>query len=141
MKKGFTLIEIIIVIIILSVLATIAVPALFAQIKRNQGQEAIHTMNYIRSAMEACGISNNNIFDTCTTWDSINMSDPSYSAGNSSSKFNYTVDAGSNLDGPAGSYVITARSLGNPDGDVIQEVRNVDGSLSCQASGIYAEIC
>ena len=54
MKKGFTLLELIIVIVIVGVLASLALPKLFSVIVGARSTEAIATIATIRSAMERC---------------------------------------------------------------------------------------
>jgi prepilin-type N-terminal cleavage/methylation domain-containing protein len=135
-RKGFTLIEIIVVLIIIGVLVAMALPGLFAQIARQRVQEAMNTMNMMRSAMESCGISNNYDFATCD-WTTISMSDPSYNTpagSNMGSKFTYTWSAlGSN------TYTMTATSTGDVN-NWIKEVRDNNG-MTCTANGIYGGMC
>ncbi len=56
-KKGFTLLEIVVVMIIVGVLAAIALPNLFANVERQRAQEAITTIGVIRNAVETCLVS------------------------------------------------------------------------------------
>jgi prepilin-type N-terminal cleavage/methylation domain-containing protein len=53
-KKGFTLIEIIIVIVILGVLATLAVPRITAQIEASRAAEAVNIMGVMKRAALNC---------------------------------------------------------------------------------------
>lgn len=73
---GFTLIEIAIVIIILGVIAMFAFPGIFAQIERHRGQEALNTLNLIKSNIESCGVQNAYNFALCDTWEEIGMDNP-----------------------------------------------------------------
>ncbi len=50
MKKGFTLIELIIVIVIIAILSVIAIPRYFSQIENARKSEAYATMRAIREA-------------------------------------------------------------------------------------------
>ncbi len=50
-KKGFTLLEILIVLVIIAVLAGLAVPAYQAAVEKSRGQEALQGLTAARSAM------------------------------------------------------------------------------------------
>lgn len=65
-KKGFTLIEIIIVIVILGVLATLALPRLAAQVDAAEGAEAMQFLGVIKRAAVNCYDSAGN-FSVCNT--------------------------------------------------------------------------
>lgn len=54
MKKGFTLLELIIVIIIIGVLTSLALPRLFTTIEYSRSTEAIAAFSSIRASLERC---------------------------------------------------------------------------------------
>ena len=137
-NKAFTLFEIIIVLIILGILAGISIPALFSQIQRQRGQEAVNTLSIIRSAMETCGTANNYDFYTyCGTFDNIDISDPSYNAStNSGAKFTYSITV-YNSD-PNYNYLLTAT---DSNSNYIKYYRWLDAKITCDTSSIYQGIC
>ena len=53
-KKGFTLIEIIVVLIILGVLAQIAIPSYFSWVERSKAYEAMAALKTFQNQVEAC---------------------------------------------------------------------------------------
>lgn len=135
-RSAFTLIEIIVTIVIVGVLVGFALPNMWSNVKRQQGQEAINTMTMMRSSMEACAIANNNDLDggNCDTWSNLNMSNPS------TTKFTYTWEANDNngtaVDWATGSYAMKAVSS---DGEIWM-IKNA-GAMSCVATGAYQGLC
>ena len=135
-KDGFTLIEIFVVIIILGIIAMFAFPALFAQIERHRGQEALQTLNLIKSNVESCGIQNAYSFTNCYSWDGISMSDPSNSAGNAGSNFNYTI---ADIAAAGNGYIITATRTTSTDTITIS--RSSSGVSTCAGTGAFQGFC
>ena len=83
-KKGFTLLEIIIVVIIVGVLASLALPRLFSTVEYSRTTEAFAEMGTIRSAMERCALrSGTGTYTGCTAAKMANLDipDPDNEAG------------------------------------------------------------
>ena len=59
-KKGFSLIEIVVVLIIVGIAAAIALPSYFNWVTNSQASEAVMTLKSIGDAIEACMSANNN---------------------------------------------------------------------------------
>lgn len=95
-KKGFTLLELIIVIIIIGVLATLGISQYTRMIERARGAEARAIIGAIRSNAAAIYMQNNN---DCTTCNNVNLGIgtdyPGPAAGNCATThyFSYRVTA------------------------------------------------
>jgi prepilin-type N-terminal cleavage/methylation domain-containing protein len=93
-RKGFTLLELLVVIIIVGVLAAVAMPALFRNIERARSTEALTAFGIIHRAWAACrtgempGSGNTN----CVTFDVLGLSDPGNTPG---AHFTYFFTCGS----------------------------------------------
>jgi len=129
-KLGFTMIELMAVIVIVGILAAIGMPAMWSQMARQEGQEAINTMNMMRSAMESCGVANNGDLSNCT-WDAINMANPQDAAG---AKFDYDWPAR----GSDGTYTMTATSK---TGRGVITLWKDSSGMNCTATGSYRGLC
>ncbi|MBF0594308.1 MAG: prepilin-type N-terminal cleavage/methylation domain-containing protein [Candidatus Omnitrophica bacterium] len=112
-KKGFTLIEIIIVIVILGIMATLALPRLAAQTNAAQGAEAMQYFGIIKRAAATCYEATNN-FSLCASQAALGVTTPQ------NSRFAYSFTAA------ATSLVITAR-LGSATQHEITMVANDAG--------------
>ena len=115
---GFTLIEILVVIIIVGVLAGLGMPLLFRNVERSRAAEALNTLGVIRRAIESCATQYNMDATNCTSFNNIGMSDPSNSAGNPTSHFNYIFVGG----GVGPSYSLTASRTVLDNGDTTSSV-------------------
>ena len=113
-KSGFTLLEILVVIIIVGVLASVAMPQLFANVERSRSSEALNTMGVVKRAIEVCANQFNGNGATCNTFAAIAVPDPSSAAGNTSAHFNYTIGAST---APAAACVAAAGAPAGPVGD------------------------
>ena len=135
-KSGFTLIEIIVVLIIVGVLVSISLPNLFRQIERNRAQKALNTMNYIRAAIESCGVNNNNSFDTsCDQFSQLNIDNPN------NTEFSFAITGTNATSTDVGGYTITATRQGAVGGNTVKLTRSTTGLLTCEGEGNYAGFC
>lgn len=66
-KKGFTLIEVLVVIMIIGILASIATPLYLRHTRRARASEAVGTMGLIRQALRDYRINNNTYYDVMAT--------------------------------------------------------------------------
>ncbi|MBF0484044.1 MAG: prepilin-type N-terminal cleavage/methylation domain-containing protein [Candidatus Omnitrophica bacterium] len=98
-KKGFTLLEIIIVVIILGVLASLALPKLFGTVEFSRASESLNVMGSLRDSLGRCILSTG-ASASCSTSE-LDMADPDKTGG---THFTYSVTG---LD-TAGAMTITA---------------------------------
>ncbi len=97
MKKGFTLLEILIVIIIIAILATFAIPQYIRAAKRAIASEAISVIGSIKGALARYYQEHG---DITTSFDDLDIDNPNTVTGHN---FTYSI-SGSGIDG----YTITA---------------------------------
>ncbi len=139
-NHGFTLIEISIVLIILGAIAVLAFPGLFAQIERHRGQEALQSLNLIKSLVESCGLQNSGDYTKCDTWDEIGMTNPS------GTNFKYSDPSDStgnsiNIKANFGTNVYKLQAIRITSGDTITIDRPDTGIATCAGVGAYRELC
>jgi len=85
-KSGFTLIEIIVVMIIVGILAAIALPNLFSNVRKSQGTAAIQTMGNMKIAIES-----NIAMSSATPTANSNTTLSADGLPTSDANFNYTI--------------------------------------------------
>lgn len=117
-KRGFTLLEVLIVIVILGVVAGLAIPIYSSQIERARGQEALMNLGALREAAQRYYSSNNSytsmsvrVFNIPQASTDLDI-DPNNPAGGVTNIFTYTVAVSSST-----AYILTATrrtGLGTP---------------------------
>ena len=143
---GFTLIEIVVVLVILGIITAIALPGLFAQVERHRAQEAINTINLIRTSVEYCGVQNNYNYTTCSTWTNLDISNPSYVPNtNTSPNFTYALNTVNDCSGtppvtPIACYSILATRV-RISANKVTVQKDSDGKVTCIGTGAYAGFC
>ncbi|MBF0521839.1 MAG: prepilin-type N-terminal cleavage/methylation domain-containing protein [Candidatus Omnitrophica bacterium] len=101
-KKGFTLLEIIIVIIIIGVLASLALPRFFKTVEFSRSSEALTALSTLRQSVERCALMATSSAGTqCVTIGNLDVANPGNSGG---AHFTYAI---TNVDS-AGTMTITA---------------------------------
>ncbi|MFH1853992.1 MAG: type II secretion system protein [Candidatus Omnitrophota bacterium] len=84
-RKGFTLVEILVVTVLIAVLTALALPMLVKTLEKAKMDEAVSNLNFIRAAQERYSLSYNTFSSDI---DSLNIEDPNDS---SARYFNYTI--------------------------------------------------
>lgn len=137
-KSGFTLLEILIILIIVGVLAGIAMPQLFKNVESARSSEAMESIGVIKRSIEACAMSLNNDFSTCTNFANIGMMDPSYNATiNAGAHFSYTITTAATTF----QIVATRNTVDNgTSGDTVVFARAANGSVTRSGTTAFAGI-
>ena len=106
-KRGFTLIEVLIVVIILGILATIAVPQFGAIVEKSRAAEVATNIAAIRTGYEVWRLENDGNFPAYANLAAINVGlDCQITA---SARWTYATTGG------ADTYTITATRVGGPN--------------------------
>ncbi|MCK5013963.1 MAG: prepilin-type N-terminal cleavage/methylation domain-containing protein [Candidatus Omnitrophica bacterium] len=62
-KKGFTMVELLVVLVIVAILAAVATPIYLANVKRSRASEAVSTMGLVRQALRDYQVNASTYFD------------------------------------------------------------------------------
>jgi type IV pilus assembly protein PilE len=108
LKKGFTLLEVLIVVIIIGILAAIALPQYTTTIEKSRSGEAVVNVGTIRAALDRYWYQENNL--STATLDTLDIDNPN----NVTNKlYTYTLSGLSGA-GAERAYVVTAtRTVGS----------------------------
>jgi len=106
-KRGFTLLELMIVLIIIGVLAALALPRMFGMVEKSRGNEAMTFIREIRNSLERCYTEKAGTYVDCDNFDNL---DVDLSAPNQ--HFTYTITGVG-----ATGYTITATRNSADGGD------------------------
>ncbi|MDP2653076.1 MAG: prepilin-type N-terminal cleavage/methylation domain-containing protein [Candidatus Omnitrophota bacterium] len=102
-RRGFTLLELVIVIIIVGVLASLALPRFFQTVEFSRTVEARTAIGAIRQAAERCYMMRGDFFNCPLDFQGLGIDDPGASPN---------------------AHFIYALSYGSPDYLVVQAIRN-----------------
>ncbi|MBF0521840.1 MAG: prepilin-type N-terminal cleavage/methylation domain-containing protein [Candidatus Omnitrophica bacterium] len=115
-KKGFTLLELIIVIIIIGVLASMALPRFFKTVEFSRSAEALNSLGTIRRSVERCALmAGSNTGTQCNNITNLDIANPGSSAG---THFTYSITT---ADSAGTITVVATRNTvdGGTNGDTI----------------------
>ena len=92
-KKGFTLLELLVVIIIIGVIVSLALPNFFRLIEFSRGNEALNASISLRAAIERCAMRNDQSYTNCATIANLDIANPGAATGQP--HFTYAITTGS----------------------------------------------
>ena len=126
-KKGFTLLEIIIVIIIIGVLASLALPRFFATVEFSRSTEALTAFTALRQSMERCYLSAGGNYQNCNNPNALDLENPGLSPG---AHFTYTITSP-----VVRSYTLQATRNGLDGGTTTDWIRLIVATNGVSRSG------
>ena len=128
-KKGFTLLEILIVLVILGVIAGLAIPAYQSSVEKSRSQEALQTLGAIRESMIRYFALNNAYTNATLCGGGVNDLDycPTTNAGGQTVHFTYLITAQAQP-----TFTLTATRNGVDGGDNAS-------TLTLQQSGVIGK--
>lgn len=129
-KKGFTLLEIIIVIIIVGVLASLALPRFFSTVEYSRSTEALSSVSAVRQSMERCYLQRNGTYAGCTDFTTLDLNDPGTSPN---AHFTYTISGLS-----ATGYTLTATRNTRDGGTTADIIAVAQTATGVTRSGVGA---
>ena len=117
-----------------------SLPIFNRQFDRQKIRKAMATISFIRTAIENCGINNNNQFNTaCSTFDNLSIPNPN------NADFSFTIPTAVNANSTyVGGYQVRAKKVGGSANDYITVSRNSQtGSVGCSSPnvGVYSGAC
>ncbi|OGX07832.1 MAG: hypothetical protein A2Z88_08695 [Omnitrophica WOR_2 bacterium GWA2_47_8] len=126
-RKGFTLLEIIIVAIIIAVLASLALPRFLTTVQNTYQSEGWQNISAVRGAIHRCNTINND-YQLCDQFQNLDVPDPQFEAG---AHFTYGILATQN------TFAITATRNSLAGGSTANSVKLLqnDGTSVIQRSG------
>jgi len=119
-RSGFTLLEIIIVVIIIGVLASLALPRMFATVEYSRSTEALSAFATIRSALERCYLMNNGSYENCEL----------ETGGDN------TLDIPDPADSPNAHFKYSVSSSDGTDYTILAQRNNIDGGNETDLIGM-----
>ena len=93
-KKGFTLLEVIIVVIIVGVLMSLALPRFFSVVEQSRGAEALQNISAIRGSVVRCALRLGNYALGCNVFANLDTENPA-TAPNNHFTYNIATTSGS----------------------------------------------